>query len=166
MKRTRPTKNKKQKKAMKRIALFAGSFDPFTRGHQALLMRALPMFDKIIVAIGTNAGKQCMLPVEERLKTIEEVFADEEKVEATAYTGLTMDFAREVGATVLLRGIRSVKDFEYEREIADINLKIGGIDTVLMMCEPEYASLSSSIVRELISYGKDVTPFLPQQKTK
>lgn len=151
---------------MKRIALFAGTFDPFTRGHQALLLRALPLFDKIIVAIGTNSGKQCLNTVEERLETIKNLFADNERIEVTSYTGLTMDFAREKGATVLLRGVRSAKDFEYEREIADVNLKMGGIDTVLMMCEPEYASVSSSIVRELISYGKDVTSLLPQQKNE
>lgn len=149
---------------MERIALFAGTFDPFTRGHQSLLQRALPLFDRIVVAIGTNAGKQCMFTLQERIQAIEELFTDEPRVEVTSYNGLTMDFAKEINATALLRGVRSVKDFEYEREIADVNLKMGNIETVLLMCEPEYASVSSSIVRELITYGKDVTPLMPIKK--
>ena len=151
---------------MERCALFAGTFDPFTRGHQALVRRALPLFDRIIIAIGVNSGKKCMFPLEERLKSIKELFDGESRIEVTTYSGLTMDFAKEKGATVLLRGVRSVKDFEYEREIADINLKVGGIDALLLMCEPEYSSVSSSIARELITYGKDITLLLPQKEEK
>lgn len=119
------------------------------------------MFDKIIIGIGTNSGKKCMFSVEERTKAIENVFADETRVEVKVYNCLTMDFAKEVGAGVLLRGVRSTKDFEYEREIADVNLRLGGIETVLLISEPEHTSTSSSIVRELITYGKDVSEFLP-----
>ena len=146
---------------MERCALFAGSFDPFTIGHYSLVKRALPMFDKITIGIGINSGKKSMFPVEERVKAIEKAFAGEERIEVKVYDCLTMDFAKEIGADVLLRGVRTTKDFEYEREIADINLKLGGIETVLLISEPEYASVSSSVVRELITYGKDVSELLP-----
>lgn len=146
---------------MAKQALFAGSFDPFTIGHYSVVKRALPMFDKITIGIGINSGKKSMFPVEERVKAIEKAFAGEERIEAKVYDCLTMDFAKEIGADVLLRGVRTTKDFEYEREIADINLKLGGIETVLLISEPEYASISSSVVRELITYGKDVSELLP-----
>lgn len=146
---------------MAKTALFAGSFDPFTVGHHALTRRALTMFDKIIIGIGVNSGKQCMFSIEERVKAIESLFKDEERVEVKVYNCLTMDFAKEIGADVLLRGVRSTKDFEYEREIADINQRVGGIETVLLISEAENASISSSIVRELITYGKDVSELLP-----
>ena len=151
----------KMNKIKTRTALFAGSFDPFTIGHHALIKRALPMFDKIIIGIGINSGKKCMFTVEERVKVIEKIYADEERVEVKVYNCLTMDFAKEIGADVLLRGVRSTKDFEYEREIADMNLRLGGIETVLLISEPEHASTSSSVVRELITYGKDVSALLP-----
>lgn len=146
---------------MAKTALFAGSFDPFTIGHYALVKRALAMFDKIIIGIGTNSGKRCMFSVEERIAAIEKAFVDEARVEVKVYNNLTMDFAKEIGADVLLRGVRSTKDFEYEREIADLNLRLGEIETVLLISEPEYASTSSSIVRELITYDKDVSELLP-----
>ncbi|MBQ2290408.1 MAG: pantetheine-phosphate adenylyltransferase [Bacteroidaceae bacterium] len=146
---------------MAKKALFAGSFDPFTIGHYSVVKRALPMFDKITIGIGINSGKKSMFPVEERVKAIEKAFAGEERIEVKVYDCLTMDFAKEIGADVLLRGVRTTKDFEYEREIADINLKLGGIETVLLISEPEYASVSSSVVRELITYGKDVSELLP-----
>ena len=147
---------------MAKQALFAGSFDPFTIGHYSVVKRALPMFDKITIGIGINSGKKSMFPVEERVKAIEKAFAGEERIEVKVYDCLTMDFAKEIGADVLLRGVRTTKDFEYEREIADINLKLGGIETVLLISEPEYASISSSVVRELITYGKDVSELLPE----
>ena len=146
---------------MAKQALFAGSFDPFTIGHYSVVKRALPMFDKITIGIGINSGKKSMFPVEERVKAIEKAFAGEERIEVKVYDCLTMDFAKEIGADVLLRGVRTTKDFEYEREIADINLKLGGIETVLLISEPEYASISSSVVRKLITYGKDVSELLP-----
>ncbi len=146
---------------MAKQALFAGSFDPFTIGHYSVVKRALPMFDKITIGIGINSGKKSMFPVEERVKAIEKAFAGEERIEVKVYDCLTMDFAKKIGADVLLRGVRTTKDFEYEREIADINLKLGGIETVLLISEPEYASISSSVVRELITYGKDVSELLP-----
>lgn len=119
------------------------------------------MFDKIVIGIGTNSGKRCMFSIEERIVAIEKAFTNEARVEVKVYNNLTMDFAKEIGADVLLRGVRSTKDFEYEREIADLNLRLGGIETVLLISEPEHASTSSSIVRELITYGKDVSELLP-----
>lgn len=146
---------------MAKQALFAGSFDPFTIGHYSLVKRALPMFDKITIGIGINSGKKSMFPVEERVEAIKKAFAGEEHIDVRVYDCLTMDFAKEIGADILLRGVRSTKDFEYEREIADMNLKLGGIETVLLISEPEHSSISSSVVRELITYGKDVSELLP-----
>ena len=146
---------------MAKTALFAGSFDPYTVGHHSLVERALQMFDKVVVAIGYNSEKGVSSAVEERVTTIAAVYSGDSRVEVRAYTGLTMDFAREVGADVLLRGVRNIKDFEYERELADVNKQIGGIDTVLLVSEPGYSSVSSSVVRELMRYGKDVSELLP-----
>lgn len=149
---------------MERTALFAGTFDPFTKGHHALVLRALAIFDKVVVAVGRNMGKKCLFSVEQRVEAIEKLYAADKRVEVMAYDGLTMDLAKEIGATALLRGVRNTKDFEYEREIADVNFRIGGIETVLLMSEPEHASISSSIVRELMNYGKDVTALLPDKQ--
>ena len=146
---------------MERIVLFAGTFDPYTRGHHALVERALAMFDKVVVAVGRNLGKNCMFSLEERVVAIEKVYTGNDRVSVAVYDTLTMDFARSVGAVALLRGVRSVKDFEYERDIADINLRFGGMDTIMLISEPECASVSSSVVRELIKYGKDVSSLLP-----
>ncbi len=144
-------------------ALFAGTFDPYTCGHHAIVERALAMFGRVVVAVGRNMDKKCMFALEERVAAIEELYADEPRVSVAVYDTLTMDFAREVGATVLLRGVRSVRDYEYERDIADVNLRLGGVDTVLLVSEPEYACISSSVVRELIKFGKDVTELLPKR---
>lgn len=144
-------------------ALFAGTFDPFTCGHHAIVERALAMFGRVVVAVGRNMDKKCMFALEERVAAIEKLYADEPRVSVAVYETLTMDFAREVGATVLLRGVRSVRDYEYERDIADVNLRLGGVDTVLLVSEPEYACISSSVVRELIKFGKDVTELLPKR---
>lgn len=149
---------------MERTALFAGTFDPFTKGHHALVLRALAIFDKVVVAVGRNMGKKCLFTVEQRVEAIEKLYAADKRVEVMAYDGLTMDLAKEIGTTALLRGVRNTKDFEYEREIADVNFRIGGIETVLLMSEPEHASISSSIVRELMNYGKDVTALLPDRQ--
>ena len=146
---------------MAKTALFAGSFDPYTVGHHALVERALQMFDKVVVAVGYNSEKGGAATIEERVATIDAVYSGDNRVEVRSYSCLTMDFAREVGADVLLRGVRNVKDFEYERELADVNKQIGGIDTVLLVSEPGYSSVSSSVVRELMRYGKDVSDLLP-----
>jgi pantetheine-phosphate adenylyltransferase len=149
---------------MERKALFAGTFDPFTIGHHSIVMRSLAMFDKIIIAIGRNAAKRQLLDTEERIERISRLYADEPRIEVTAYEGLTVDHAKACGAQSLLRGIRSVKDFEYERDLADLNREISGLETVLLISEPQYSAISSSAVRELIGYGKDVSKFLPKNE--
>ena len=143
-------------------AIFPGSFDPFTLGHHSIVKRTLAFMDEVIVGIGVNEGKQCLLPAEKRVVMIRELYADEPRVKVMAYSGLTVDFAQEQGAQFIVRGIRSVKDFEYEEGIADINKKLNGIETVFLFSEPELASVSSSVVRELLHYGKDISMFLPE----
>lgn len=146
---------------MKR-ALFPGSFDPFTAGHHSIVKRTLALVDEVIVGIGFNEGKKGFLPLEKRLEMIRALYADEPRVKVLPYSGLTVDFAKEQEVDVIVRGIRSVKDFEYEESIADINRKLSGIETVFLFTEPELAAVSSSVVRELIHYGKDVSMFLPE----
>ena len=146
---------------MDRIALFPGSFNPFTLGHKSLVDRALPLFDKIVIAVGYNPAKADASAIEERLEQIRRAFEGEPKVEVTSYEGLTVDACRKAGARWMLRGVRTVADFEYERNLADVNRQIAGIETILLYTLPEYASLSSSMVRELASFGYDVSRFLP-----
>lgn len=147
----------------KRVAIFPGTFDPFTRGHYSVVRRALSMFDEVVIAIGVNALKHPMFTAEERVAMLEGLFADEPRVKVLSYSGLTVDVARECGAQFMLRGVRSVMDFEYERSIADVNREISGLETVMLFTEPMYAHISSSVVRELIGYGRDVSAFLPEQ---
>ena len=144
-----------------RIAVFPGSFDPFTVGHASIVRRALSLFDKIIIAVGINEAKKTLLPVDERVAAIRKVYAAEPKVEVESYSPLTIDFAKAKGAHFILRGLRSVRDFEYERDIAEMNSRISGIETVLLFTEHQYACISSSAVRELIAFGKDVSNYLP-----
>ena len=146
---------------MKR-AIFPGSFDPFTLGHYSIVKRTLAFMDEVIVGIGINEDKRCLMSVEKRVESIRKLYVDEPRVKVLAYSGLTVDFAHEQGAGVIIRGIRTVKDFEYEESIADINRKLSGIETVLLFTEPDLASVSSSVVRELLHYGKDVSAFLPE----
>ena len=143
------------------IALFVGSFDPFTIGHQAIVSRALPLFDRLVIGVGVNERKQTMFSSEDRVDTLRQLYANEPRVSVVAYTDLTVDLARREGATFIVKGVRSMKDFEYEREQADINRRLTGIDTLLFFADPELASISSSMVRELMHFGRDVTPFLP-----
>ena len=143
-------------------AIFPGTFDPFTLGHHSIVKRALAFMDEVIIGIGINENKRCLLSVEKRVESIQKLYADEPKVKVLAYNGLTVDFAQQQGAEVIIRGIRTVKDFEYEESIADINRKLSGIDTVFLFTEPEYSAVSSSVVRELLHYGKDVRAFLPE----
>lgn len=138
-----------------------GSFDPYTIGHHDILKRALPLFDQVVVGVGVNEHKQCMCSAQERVERIAALYADDPRVRVEQYSGLTVDFARRHGAGFIIKGVRSIKDFEYEREQADVNRQISGIDTLLLMASPALASVSSSVVRELIHYGKDVSAFLP-----
>ena len=140
--------------------LFTGSFDPYTIGHDNILRRALPLFDKIVIGIGVNERKQYMLTADERLDNISKIYASEPKVEVKTYNDLTIDFAKRVGAQYIVKGVRSVKDFEYEREQADINRQLSGIETLLLYAEPQYANISSSLVRELRHFGRNADEFL------
>lgn len=144
-------------------AIFTGSFDPFTIGHYDIVSRALPLFSRIVIGVGVNERKQYMQSAEQRCATIASIYADEPKIEVKSYSDLTVDFARREGAIYIIKGVRSVKDFEYEREQADINRQLSGIDTILLYSDPRYSSISSSMVRELIHFGQDVSRYLPQK---
>ena len=141
--------------------IFTGSFDPYTIGHDDILRRALPLFDHIVIGIGVNERKSYMQSAEERMKTIKAIYADETKVEVKTYNDLTIDFARRENASYIIKGVRSVKDFEYERDQADINRQLSGVETLLLYADPRYSAVSSSMVRELIHFGQDVSRFLP-----
>ena len=142
-------------------ALFAGTFDPITLGHKSIVERTLAVADEIVIAIGVNPNKHTMFTLEQRLEYINQVFADNPRISVTCYEGLTTDFAKTIGANFRVRGVRYVKDFEYERQIADVNRQLSGIETILLFTEEQYANVSSSIIRELISFGKDVSKFVP-----
>ncbi len=144
-----------------RIALFAGSFDPFTRGHADIVARGLELFDRIIIGVGINTAKTDSAATEARIAPIAALYADEPRVSVEAFGTLTVDFAQSRGARWLLRGVRSVKDFEYERDMADINRQLSGLESVILFSSPGMAAISSSVVRELKAFGHDVTPFLP-----
>lgn len=138
-----------------------GSFDPFTIGHDAIVRRALPLFDRIVIGVGVNERKQTMFSAADRTAAIARLYAGERRIEVTTYGDLTVDLAHRVGAGFIIKGVRSVKDFEYEREQADINRRIGGVETLLLFAEPALESVSSSLVRELMHFGKDVSALLP-----
>lgn len=144
-----------------RTVLFPGSFAPFTKGHASLVGRALGLFDKVVIAIGFNAAKQSAANVEERIAAISAIYASEPRVSVMAYSGLTVDACKAEGAGWMLRGVRTVADFEYERNLADLNRMISGIETVILFTLPELAAVSSSAVRELKSHGYDVSSMLP-----
>lgn len=145
---------------MKR-AIFPGTFDPFTIGHYSIVQRGLKLFDEIVIAIGTNQAKKTFFSLEKRKEIINQTFVNEPRVKIMIYDSLTVDFARSIQANFILRGLRSVTDFEYEHSIADANRKIAGIETVILFTEYEYSYISSTVVRDLISYGKDISAFLP-----
>ncbi len=144
-----------------KVAIFPGSFDPFTIGHADIVERALPLFDKIVIAVGVNITKQPLFPIEERLEQIRKAFANEPKVDVQAYTGLTADFAREQNANFILRGVRCVADFEYERNMAEANKALTGMETILLYTSPHLAYISSTLVRDLHKHGKDISALLP-----
>ncbi len=146
----------------KRVALFPGSFDPFTRGHESIVRRALPLFDRFVIAIGVNADKRSFMTMEQRQAWIESVFKDDPKVEVITYTGMTVDVARDMGAQFIVRGVRLIQDFENEKHLAEVNRDLTGIETILLYTLPEYSHISSSIVRELFRFGQDVSVYLPE----
>lgn len=146
-----------------KTALFAGSFDPITVGHEDIVRRALPLFDRVVVAIGHNGAKRSYFPLEQRLEWIRRAFADSEKVEAAVYEGLTTDFARECGARYLLRGVRNGSDLEYEQQVAAANRRLAPeLETVLLMTGKDYVDVSSTLVRELHRHGRSVSDLLPR----
>ncbi len=145
---------------MKR-AIFPGTFDPFTIGHYSIVLRGLHLFDEIIIGIGVNRSKNTLFSAEKRLEIIRQTFKGNQGVKVTTYDSLTIDFARSVDAGFILRGLRTVADFEYERTIGDTNRNLSGVETVILFTESAYSHISSTVARELISFGKDITDFLP-----
>jgi len=146
-----------------KIAVFPGSFDPITRGHESIVRRAIPLFDRIIVAIGTNLDKSGYFPLEDRLDWIKTVFRDVSAVRVESYAGLTVDFCRERNAGYMIRGLRTSADFEFERSVAQVNYRLDPvIETVFFLTLPEHVMITSSIVREVHKYGGDIRQFIPE----
>jgi pantetheine-phosphate adenylyltransferase len=152
---------------MMKIGVFVGSFNPFTVGHDSVVTRALGLFDRMVIGVvGDQVHKPDMPSAEERIKAIADIYANEPRIEVKPYYGLAVDFAKQEGAHFIVKGVRSVKDFEYEREQADINRQIAGIETILLYSEPQYSSISSSMVRELQHFGVDVSEYIPHKRNK
>lgn len=145
-----------------KTAIFPGSFDPFTRGHEAIVEQALRLFDRVVIAVGENVSKQSLLSPKQRLRLIEDLYADESRVECISYRSLTVDVARELGASAIIRGVRNTLDFEYERTMAQTNRRLAPeLETVLLFTPAELMDVSSSTVRELLAFGRDVGPMMP-----
>lgn len=146
----------------KKIAVFPGSFDPITLGHESIVLRIMPLFDEIIVAIGNNNEKNYTFPLEKRLRWIKDVFADYPKVKVDSYSGLTAEYCKKVGAKYLVRGLRGGADFEYENTIGQANRRIyEDLETVFLLTEPEYMCISSTVVRDVARNGGDLSKFIP-----
>ncbi|MDE6002240.1 MAG: pantetheine-phosphate adenylyltransferase [Prevotella sp.] len=144
--------------------IFVGSFNPFTIGHDSIVKRALPLFDRLVIGVvGDQVHKPDMPSAEERVRAIADLYANEPRISVKPYYGLAVDFARAESAHFIVKGVRSVKDFEYEREQADVNRQLAGIETILLYSEPQYSSISSSMVRELQHFGVDVSAYLPKR---
>jgi pantetheine-phosphate adenylyltransferase len=150
------------KKQMEKIAVFPGSFDPFTVGHENIVLRGLGIFDKIIVAIGIHSTKQPLLKIESRVEMVNQIFSTNDRVNADSFEGLTVDYCRKVKATHMLRGIRTSADFEYERAIAQINKKmLPTVESIFLLTTPEHTPINSTIIRDIIRNGGDASLFLP-----
>jgi pantetheine-phosphate adenylyltransferase len=149
---------------MQKVAVFPGSFDPFTKGHENIISRALPLFDKIIIAIGHNSEKKSFFTLEQRLQMIGKLYEFEPRIDIDLYEGLTVAYCKKVGSRYLLRGLRTAADFEYERAIAQINKKMyPEVETVFLLAVPEFTPVNSTIIREILKYGGDASQFLPDQ---
>ena len=145
-----------------RIAVFPGTFDPITRGHEDIVRRAADIFDRVIIAMGRNTKKQSLFPLEERMAWIREIFKDDPRIEVDTYDELTVEYCRRKGATFIVRGLRSSGDFEYEAHLAQVNRKLdSSIETIFIITSPELSNISSTVVRDIIIYGGDYTPFVP-----
>jgi pantetheine-phosphate adenylyltransferase len=148
---------------MERICLFPGTFDPVTFGHTDIINRALPLFDKLYIGLGRNSSKVPMFSEEQRLEWLQLIFKDEPKIGVLAYDGLTVDCCKSVGANFILRGIRYVNDFEYEKAIADMNRSLeNSVESIFLTCLPKYTSIASTLIRDVIRNGGDVSQFLPE----
>lgn len=148
---------------MEKVAVFPGTFDPFTVGHEALVKRALKIFDKVVVAVGKNLSKSTLFTIDQRLEMVKDVFANYDNVEVVGYEGLTVDFCESIGAKFLLRGLRTSADFEYERAIGQVNKAMKPeIESVFMLTAPEHTPVNSTIVRDIIVNKGDATKFLPK----
>ena len=147
---------------MVKKAIFPGTFDPFTIGHHSLVQRAFELFDEIVIAIGANDAKKSYFSIDDRIDMIRSLYKNESGISVEKYDSLTIDFAKSINANYILRGIRTVNDFEFEKTIADMNRKISGIETYVLFTEPELTHISSTIVRELLRYGHDVSNLLPE----
>ncbi len=145
---------------MKRIGLFPGSFDPFTKGHEAVVKKALLLFDEVIIGIGTNTSKNYLFSLEKRKEHIRSLFPDESNVKIETYQKLTVDFCKEIGAGYIIRGLRDSKDFEYEKSIAHMNHDISGIETVFFLTDQQYGAINSTIIREIFRNGGNIKPFV------
>ncbi len=151
---------------MKKTAIFPGSFDPITKGHESIVLRALDLFDEIVIAIGVNERKTSFFPLEKRKAWIEDVFRSKPNVSVITYEGLTVDLCRKLEVNFILRGLRTSADFEFERSIGQMNKKmLPGIETVFLLTTPEYTALNSYIVRDIIRHGGDASPFIPDAVT-
>jgi len=148
---------------MEKIAVFPGSFDPFTVGHENIVLRGLAIFDKIIIAIGIHSTKQPLLKIESRVEMVNQIFSSNDRVYADSFEGLTVDYCKKVNATHMLRGIRTSADFEYERAIAQINKKmLPSVESVFLLTTPEHTPVNSTIIRDIIRNGGDASLFLPE----
>lgn len=145
---------------MKKIAVFPGSFDPYTKGHESIVEKALGLFDEIVIGIGDNLTKNYMFDLDTRIKHIQSIYENNDRVSVVVFQGLTVDFCKSIGAQYMIRGLRDTKDFEYERNIAQMNLKISGIESVFFMTVEEYASVSSTIIREIHKNGGNIDLFV------
>lgn len=149
---------------MKKIAVFPGSFDPITLGHQSLVLRALPLFDEIVIAVGINALKNYYFPIETRKVWIEKVFKDYPQISVTTYKGLTVDFCKAVGSQYILRGLRTSADFEFERSIGQVNKKLfPEVETIFLLTTPELTAITSSVIRDVVRNGGDASQFVPEE---
>ncbi|MBO9728191.1 MAG: pantetheine-phosphate adenylyltransferase [Chitinophaga sp.] len=148
---------------MMRTCLFPGTFDPITLGHTDVISRGLDLFDRLVIGIGVNSSKTPMFALEERMAWIKEIYKDDARVEVTSYSGLTIDFCKKIDARFILRGIRNIGDFEYEKAIADVNRTLAPhIETIFLSTALQYSSIASTLVRDIYRYGGDVTSFLPE----
>ena len=149
---------------MQRICLFPGSFDPITKGHVDIINRSIALFDKLVIGVGVNSGKQPMFQPEQRVEWIREIFKNDARIEVASYEGLTVDFCKKINANFILRGVRYVSDFEYEKAIADMNRMLEpGLETVFLTSSPEFSTVSSTLVRDVIRNGGNVKMFIPEE---